>query len=143
MKTTILISIAFFFTIGATAQSKIIAQMSNIRNNRGVCRVCLFNNAAAFDGDKGVPVQCLTAFVKNGTAETVFENIAAGTYAIAVFHDANNNKQMDKNIFGIPKEGYGASRNKLPFASAPGFAENRFTIPDKTITTLQIRLRNL
>ena len=125
------------------AQSRIVAQISNARNDNGVCRVCLFDNAAAFAGNSGVPVQCLNAPVKTGRAEAIFENVKTGTYAVAVFHDANNNNQMDKNFLGIPKEGYGASRNKLPFANAPEFDENKFAVPDKTTTTLHIKLRNL
>lgn len=50
---------------------------------------------------------------------------------------------MDKNFLGIPKEGYGASKNKLPFASAPDFDDNKFQVLQNTITNLTIRLRNL
>jgi uncharacterized protein (DUF2141 family) len=105
--------------------------------------VCLFDNATAFKGESGAPVQCLQPGVKGGASEAVFENVPPGVYAIAVFHDANKNNKMDTNIFGIPKEGYGASGNKLPFASAPAFDDNKFTVGDKTTTTLRIRLRNL
>lgn len=139
----LLLNLLLAVGVSGSAQSKIIAQIANARNDRGVCRVCLFNNAAAFTGDSGAPVQCVQASVKSGKAEAVFENITAGEYAVAVFHDANNNNKMDKNFLGIPKEGYGASRNKLPFASAPSFDDNKFTVPAKTTTTLRIRLRNL
>lgn len=142
MKIIFFLFMTLIFSATAGAQSKIIAHMSNARNDRGVCRVCLFNNAASYKGN-GAPVQCLQAPVKNGMAAAVFENIPSGVYAVAVFHDANNNNQMDKNFLGIPKEGYGASQNKLPFASAPGFDDNKFSVPEKTTTTLRIRLRNL
>ena len=125
------------------AQSKIIARISNIRNDNGVCQVCLFNNASAFSGDSGAPVKCEQTPVKNGMSEALFENVSAGVYAVMVFHDANSNKKLDKNFLGIPKEGYGASQNKLPFASAPTFDANKFTLPDKSTTTVRIRLRNL
>lgn len=125
------------------AQSKIVAYISNVQNDRGVCQVCLFNNAAAFSGAGGTPVQCLQTPVKNGTSEAQFENIPTGVYAVMVFHDANTNKKLDKNFLGIPKEGYGASQNKLPIASAPTFNDNKFIVPDRTTTTVRIRLRNL
>jgi len=135
----------FILLYGAAtqAQSRIIAHISNVRNNRGVCQVCLYNNEASFSGEGGTPLQCVQAPVKNGTSEALFENIPTGVYAVMVFHDANNNKKLDQNFLGIPKEGYGASQNKLPFASAPSFDENKFTVPDKTTTALRIRLRNL
>ena len=75
--------------------------------------------------------------------QALFANVPPGIYAIMVFHDANNNNQFDKNFLGIPKEGYGASGNNLPFASAPAFNANKFEVKDGVLTTLNIRLRNL
>ena len=143
MKLVFSTCISLFTVTAAFTQSKVVATISNARIDKGVCRVCLFNNAAAFTGKSGAPVQCIQAPVKGGTAEAVFENVSSGVYAVAVFHDANNNGKMDLNFLGIPKEGYGASRNKLPLTSAPGYEENKFTVPDKTTTTLRMRLRNL
>lgn len=127
----------------AAAQSRVQATISNIENNRGVCRACIFSNATAFNGEGGSAVQCAVVPVVKGSAQANFEKLPPGRYAVFVFHDANNNNKMDKNFAGIPKEGYGASRNKLPFAAAPTFNANAFTITANTTTLLQIRLRNL
>jgi len=35
--------------------------------------------------------------------------IPPGTYAIACYHDENDNGKLDTNFLGIPKEGTGAS----------------------------------
>ena len=135
-------ALLFFFAAGAArAQSRIVADISNFRNNNGVCRACLFNSGASFDSEK--PLQCQQVSVTNGHAQALFANVPPGIYAILVFHDANNNNQLDKNFFGIPKEGYGASRNNLPFAGAPTFDANKFEVKDGALTTLNIRLRNL
>ena len=40
-----------------------------------------------------------------------FENIPAGSYAISVFYDLNNNGQLDKNFLSIPKEPYDFSND--------------------------------
>lgn len=134
-----------FFCVLATAclcQSKIVADMSNFKNDNGVCRACLFNNPASFKGESGTPFKCEVVAVKNQMAQAVF-NVPAGTYALFVFHDANGNNKMDKNFIGIPKEGYGASKNKIPFASAPSYNDNKFLVEEKATVRLQIRLRNL
>jgi uncharacterized protein (DUF2141 family) len=125
------------------SQSTIVARMVNLRNDRGVCRVCLFDRPEAFNGKGGKPVQCLEVPVKDRVAEAAFSNLPAGTYAVFVFHDANNNDRFDTNWLGIPSEGYGASRNNLPFAAAPSFNSNKIVVAPNTVTTLQIRLRNL
>ncbi len=44
------------FVKNGIAQTKIVADISNLRNNLGVCRACLFNNAEAFNGDFRHPV---------------------------------------------------------------------------------------
>lgn len=127
---------------GLKAQGKINVRITNLENNKGVCRLCLFNNEAAFSNGKA-PYKCSEVAISNKVAIAAFESVPAGNYAIAVFHDINNNGKMDKNFLGIPKEGYGASRNKLPFASAPGYKDNVFAVSNNAITTLNIRLRNL
>jgi uncharacterized protein (DUF2141 family) len=138
----ILSTAATMFTYCSHAQGKITVQVFNLKNDKGVTRICLYNNAAAFNGE-GKPVQCIAASLSNKNAMAVFENIPAGTYAISLFHDVNNNNKLDLNFVGIPKEGYGASQNKLPFASAPSFKENQFTIKAGQQLQLPIRLRYL
>lgn len=141
MKLISLVICLTFYSI-TSGQSKVIANMGSFKNNKGVCRVCLFNNASSFSG-KGEPVQCLAIDIKNKSAQAVFLNIPPGTYAVSFFHDANNNNSFDTNFLGIPKEGYGASRNNLPFAAAPTFEGNKFTLPANSAITLTMRLRYL
>ncbi len=130
------------FCIHTNAQTKVIANITNIRSNVGVCRACLFSNELSFMG-KSLPSNCISVNVKNKLATAVFSNVTPGSYAVFVFHDVNNNFKMDKNILGIPKEGYGASNNKLPFASAPHFEDNKFIVSNNNIVSLNIHLRNV
>src|SRR5206468_5807070 len=97
---------------------------------------------ASFNG-KGKPLQCVEVSAKDKAVIATFDHVAAGTYAVSVFHDANNNNKLDLNFLGIPKEGYGASKNKLPFAGAPTFHDNRFDVKDNGTINLIVRLRNL
>ncbi len=129
-------------TIKASAQNKIVVQITNFDNNKGVCLVCLFDNAKAFSG-KGEPVKKMMAVPVNGSATAVFENVATGCYAVSVIHDANNNNKFDTNFLGIPTEGYGASQNRLPFAAAPKFDANKFTVTANSTVTVPIKLRYL
>ncbi len=123
------------------AQSKITVQVSNFKNNKGICRACIFNSEASFNDSKAL--QCVEVTVANKAAQAFFDNVTEGTYAIFVIHDANGNNKMDKNFLGIPSEGYGASKNNLPFAAAPTFEGNKFTVTKGFNYTFKIRLRNL
>jgi uncharacterized protein (DUF2141 family) len=142
MKQVLSIFLLLFIVNTITAQGGIAVTITNIENNKGVCKTCLFTNAAAFAG-RGSAFRCAELPIQNKTANFVFEGVPAGSYAIAVFHDANRNNKMDKNFLGIPSEGYGASKNKLPFASAPTFKDNQFVVVNKVTVSIGIRLRNL
>mgnify|MGYP003111745510 FL=1 len=45
------------------------------------------------------------------------------TFAIAVFQDANENAQLDRNVLGVPSERYGFSNDARGKVGPPGFEE--------------------
>ena len=51
----------------------------------------------------------------------------AGDYAVAVIHDENSNDKLD-TFAGIPREGFGFSRNPPIRFGAPRFAAARFAL---------------
>lgn len=55
-----------------------------------------------------------------------FENIEPGTYGIAAIHDEDGDEEMDKNLIGIPEEGYAASRNAHLDGLIPDWEDARF-----------------
>lgn len=132
----------FSFFCEAKAQCKVIANITNLRSNDGVCRACLFNNAASYL-KLGKPYNCISVSVKMKSAKAVFSDVQPGCYAMFVFHDMNNNNKMDKTFLGVPKEGYGASNNKLPLTAAPHFEDNKFVVSDSNNVSLNIHLRNV
>lgn len=138
------ISFSFLFlllSVVGFGQSKVKVNVTNFKSDKGVLRACIYSNKAAFGGN-GSAVQCTSVTISN--KQTSFEfSVPEGTYAISVFHDANNNDKIDKNFLGIPTEGYGASKNSLPFAGAPTFDGNRFAVGKNATVTLEIKLRYL
>ena len=61
-------------------------------------------------------------------ARIVFDMLEPGDYAVVVIHDDNQNGKLDTGAFGIPKEGYGFSRNAKGRLGPPPFAAARFTL---------------
>ena len=143
LRKVFLATVFIMLSLLADAQSTISARLVNLRSDKGLCRICIFDKPQAFRIKAGQPLQCIAVPVRNGVAEASFSNLAPGTYALFVFHDANGNGKFDTNFLGIPKEGYGASRNSLPFAAAPSFENNKLQIASNTITSITIRIRNL
>jgi uncharacterized protein (DUF2141 family) len=62
-----------------------------------------------------------------------------GTYALAVYHDANSNGKWDHSLLG-GIEGFGFSNNPHVLFSAPKFDEVKFEAK-AGVTTLHVRLR--
>ena len=52
-----------------------------------------------------------------------FSNLPKGNYAVSIFHDENDNLKLDKSLLGLPKEGYGFSKNFVPRMGPPKFKD--------------------
>ncbi len=66
--------------------------------------------------------------VQNRKAIIVFNTLKKGKYAFTLFHDLNENKKLDTNFFGIPKEPYGFSNEKKGRFGPPKFNEVSFCL---------------
>ena len=98
-----------------------------MRSERGVLQICLTSDPANFPNCID-DARALRRTVK-ATARTVrFEALPVGGYAVAVIHDENGNRKLD-TMLGIPREGFGFSRNPTIRFAAPKFAAARFTVP--------------
>lgn len=73
------------------------------------------------------------ARIANGTSEVVFEKVPEGTYAISLFHDENNNGEMDTNFMGIPKEDTGSSNNAPAKFGPPKWEDAKFLVKGNTV----------
>jgi uncharacterized protein (DUF2141 family) len=57
-----------------------------------------------------------------------FSVAAPGYYAVALFHDENDNHHLDTNALGIPTEGYGFSNNPTLYFGPPDLSKVRFSV---------------
>jgi len=97
----------------------------------GYVMVGIYDNEATFLKDDGRVAEAMlqVADAQEGRVMATFEKLTLDKkYAIAVFHDTNNNQKLDKNFFGIPKEGYGFSNNARGFLGPPDFDEAGFLL---------------
>lgn len=63
-----------------------------------------------------------------------------GSYGLALYHDENANGKVDKNMLGIPREGFGFSNNPKIFLSAPSYQKVRFSVAGPG-TAMRIRMK--
>lgn len=71
----------------------------------------------------------ISEVIKGGQATLTFHALPSGDYAVVVFHDANNNGEIDHNFIGLPKESLGFSNEfSISLTSrSPRFDKLRFT----------------
>ena len=65
--------------------------------------------------------------IENGRSTAVFQNIPNGTYAISVFHDEDNDGELD-TLFGIPTEDTGSSNDAPAKFGPPKWADAKFEV---------------
>lgn len=87
-----------------------------------------------FQNDKGWPEDRLASFkdvrqpAHAGTVTIKVPDLPPGDYAIAVGHDANLNRKVDKNWFGKPTEQWGMSNNPHATVKAPPFNKAKIVV---------------
>ncbi len=121
---------AWLITAAAQAPDtapELVVEVHSIRSNTGTVRAFAFPSAKGFPSEGTQAVDRTTAGIVNGTALLRFRGLVPGrSYAISLFHDANDDRQMNKNWLGIPREGYGASNDAKATMGPPSFEDARF-----------------
>jgi len=102
------------------------ADVGGLRSGKGKVMCALYSSAEGYPtkGDKAMAYS--SSAILNGHGECNFTGMRPGRYAISVFHDENSNGKLDSNLFGIPREGVGASNNAKGHFGPPKFEDAAF-----------------
>lgn len=112
--------------------------IEKLRNHKGVLHLCLTRESAHFPDCKKDP-RAITRSVPAATGPIRITGLAPGGYAVAIFHDENRNEKLDV-LLGIPREGFGFSRNPVVRFGAPKFRQVRIDLrPGFTRETVRMQ----
>ena len=100
-------------------------QVSDVKSADGNIMIAVFNSAGDF---LKKPVAGTQGAASAAGTTVVIKDLPAGDYALVVYHDANGNGKLDKNLMGIPTEDYGFSNNASGKFGPPSFEAARFTL---------------
>lgn len=115
-------------------------EVRGLRSGDGKVVAGLFDSGEAFPRKGAGWVRgALSRSLADGRASVTFENLAPGTYAVAIFHDENDNDQLDTNFVGIPKEGVGASNDAVGRLGPPRWDEAKFQLASHTRTSATLK----
>ncbi len=108
-------------------------QVSNIKEKKGKMIVSIFNNLNDYLKE-GKEYCKKIIVVKDSIIKYTFKKLPKGAYAVALYHDVNEDGRCNKSLIGVPKEGFGFSKNKKPFIGAPSFDDVKIDLSqDKSI----------
>ena len=108
--------------------ARLTITVKDIRNRKGQLIFGVFKSADGFPKVQGKSVDWQVKDVAGKTA-TFTADLPPGKYGASVLHDENRSGDMDKNLAGIPTEGYGVTNNPKPAFRAATFKEATFTLP--------------
>ncbi len=102
--------------------------ISNIKVAKGQLFVAVYNNKPDFLDVSKATSHHVFPISQTGKQNFKLPALSPGYYAICCFQDLNGNKRLDTNMFGVPTEPYGFSRNARPKFRAPVWDEACFEI---------------
>lgn len=118
---------------GENPRTKINIRIEGLKNNSGTVKVALCNSLENYKNHKA-PFRGLTLPIKNNVAEITIPDLPVGYYAVKVFHDENNNNDLDTNFLGIPIEDYGFSNNAKGIFGPPSWNKAKMFINEDSNT---------
>lgn len=116
--------------------STITVTVSNLKSDKGSVFVALYDKEENFLGKayEGSIVK-----ITDKKAIAIFKDVPNGEYAISVFHDENDNKKLDTNFMGIPKEALGCSNGATGFMGPPKYKDAKFTLTKDTVIPVKVK----
>lgn len=112
---------------GAASPGSVAVDVTELRSAKGQILLCMTTNPAMLSKCDRDPLSRKLAVPVAQARSIRFDGLPSGNYAIALIHDENSNNKMDTS-FGLPREGFGFSRNPVIRFGPPKFAEAQFAV---------------
>jgi len=126
----------------ASATGQVIVELVGLRSTQGQMFMALYRSADGFPSHPDKAFAGKKQPIKNKQqVSVVFEAVPAGSFAVSVFHDENGNSHLDTSALGIPKEGWGTSRDAKATFGPPSFDDAQLTLAAGERKHIVIHLR--
>lgn len=132
MKNLVLTLVLAFSTLFSFAQDEgitITVTVDNVTNDKGKVLMSLHTSETFM---KGKGIKDAETTIENGKVTITFENVLPGEYAILALHDENDNKRMDYEDNGMPKESFGMSNNVM-IMGPPQYEDAKFKVANEDL----------
>jgi len=119
--------------IDSTSRGSLTVIVRDLENDEGMVRIALSDSEEDYNS-RGKPFRPASAPIKERVARHTFADIPFGEYAVRIFHDEDDDEELDTGLFGIPTEAYGFSNNASASFGPPDFQDSRFLFNKKSLT---------
>jgi uncharacterized protein (DUF2141 family) len=146
MRVSLVLLLAFLGNLTLCASAKanfkgnLTVEIDGFKNKQGQVCASIFAKSQGFPNDRDRMLQSQCTKITDTPVKLNFENLPAGSYAIAVMHDSNGDSKLNRNPLGMPTEGFGFSKNPEVRTSAPKFNEAAILLAGPN-TNIQIQLK--
>lgn len=109
--------------------------VDGVKSSDGLIAVTLYSNRRGdfLTSDGHIWVGYVPA--KKGTTRTCIYLPEPGAYVVAIYHDANGNRRLDRSTFGPPTEAYGFTNNPGTLFGLPNFRSVLTSFPKTGLAT--------
>jgi uncharacterized protein (DUF2141 family) len=113
--------------------------VNGVHSSTGTVFIAVYDSDSSFMNQPQAKVRARSKATK-GQMTFVIPYLPKGNYAVASYHDENDNGKMDANSLGIPTEGYGFSNDAQGNAGPPKYSQAAFEFDGKTDKTVAFSL---
>lgn len=136
---TMLGSLTLALSASANSSSILTIDVDGLRNRKGQVCLNVFAKSAGFPTKTANAVQSQCIKITDAPLKVTLR-LQPGIYAVAVLHDENNDRRANRNFLGIPREGFGFSRNPAIRFGAPKFTASAVLLMGSS-TNIKIQLK--
>lgn len=131
----ILITLSLIMLAGGLWAQTLTLEINGVEKVSGNLLIAFFNSSDSF---LKKPCYTKSLEVKDTSLFVKCDGLAAGKYAITMFHDENLNEKVDLGEMGIPTEKYGFSNNPELYG-LPEFNTCSFSFQKDTTVAIQLK----
>jgi uncharacterized protein (DUF2141 family) len=123
------------------ASGTLSVELFGFKNDRGQALLALFRSKQGFPSEVRYAIWSKALPIHDHHVSVTIQHVPAGIVALAMVHDEDKDFAMDTGLFGIPTEGYGASRDASASFGPPKFDDAAFPLRTGERKSIRIAVR--
>lgn len=138
---TIVAGLSLARTVQAASTATLTVVVDGVRSHNSQICMRIFSSERGFPFSATSEVQSGCTRITGSSVKKQFSGLKPGTYAVAVVDDENGDHKLNRDLLGIPQEGFGVSNNPTVSVKTgiPKFRDASFLL--KQDTTIRISMK--